>query len=141
MNALETMVALMERLEQSTENAGLGIPVILGFPELGRPDVTLPIAAVTFSADDYAQPGKRRIGQTEPAGRIVQGTLHVFAGNERQLLTLVDALHESKKVIASLAVSGTVVKISFGGTRRTDYGSDERQLAHAAATDFVCLKY
>lgn len=126
-----TLSALFAGYMTAMETA-LSIDVILGYPDTGRTTPTLPLAAVTFSDDDYGrtalQQQNRRIGQSQPTGRSAKGNLYLYAASERALLGLVDTLYSAKGSVAAVVVDSINVTVSHGQTVRLAVDIDETQL-------------
>lgn len=133
----EMYAALMTRLELAagTPNYGLGMSIILGPPDTGRTDPTLPIGAMVFTMDHYdTQPrGLRpRVGQVPATGNENQAILYVYTTGERELLQAIESLRETKQRVASVEVDSVVFVVRWGPTERFPYAGEDRTLMFAA---------
>ena len=102
----------------------LSITVRLGFPEVGRTQISYPLGAVVFESDDYHVGDgfgqrKKRIGQVPPTGQTITASLYLFAANEYALLELVDSLHTAKATVASVTADSVDIVVRYGPTSRT----------------------
>ena len=111
--------------------AQLTINVVLGLPEIGRPDVTLPIGALQFRESQYGEANARTLGNPAPKGTTERFALYVIAKHESQLLGLVDALKLVKAHMSSLAIGDEVLTLRWQATRRSEL------FAGDAPLDFV----
>ena len=134
MGVLTTMSAYMKEIEKPA-GVGLDIPAMLGFPDVGRATPTLPVACLFFQDDDYAGPQQaHRLGQVQPVGRQVTGSLVVIANTEQELLRLVDTLRDVKVSLSAVTAGGEVWTVRYSPTRRTTVELPERQLQYAVET-------
>ena len=135
------LVELFTAYQTAIEGA-LEIAAILGYPDISRNTVTLPVAALIFTDADYArvtpaQAPIRRIGQVEPVGRSIRAALHLFAANERALLALLDSFHGAKMTVVSVTADNKSVRVTYGPTVRQPFDFDESQLRYVVATEIL----
>jgi hypothetical protein len=128
--------AYMDLLKRPANADGLGIPVILGFPETGRKEPALPMAALTFEEDDYhnTQGAVRRIGQIPPSGSTVTLSLYLFADTELNLLNLIDRLRDVRERLGSFTVQERVFTARYAATQRSHLGDQNAKLVYATET-------
>lgn len=101
-------------------NSTLAINVILGFPEIGRITMTLPIGALQFRESDYGVANARRLGEVPAKGHTERFVLVIVAKNEAQLLGYVDALRDAKAQKSAVTVEGTPLTVRWGVIKRTE---------------------
>ncbi len=141
MTILNVFGEFLRTLELPGER-GLDIPLILGYPDVGRIQPTLPLGALVFLSDDYARGSggvgdtRPRIGQVQPAGYQFGARLTLFARNERELLSLIDRFRLLKAGgLNSLTVEGRQYTIRYGPTEREQFSPEEETIYnHAAST-------
>lgn len=98
----------------------LSIDVILGMPEIGRPDLDLPMGALRFQGSDYGRARARTLANPAPKGETDDFSLYVFAEHENQLLGYVDILKTVKASKTALTVDGTVLTLYWSATSRAE---------------------
>lgn len=135
-------LSAMFKAYQTALATALSIDVILGYPDLGRGTVSLPVAGLTFQDDDYArvtrfQQQPTRLGQQQPVGRSAKAAVTVYAANEWALLGLLDTLSSAKTTLTYVTIDGTKVTITYGSTVRLPVDLEETQLRYAAATELT----
>jgi hypothetical protein len=125
----------MDALKRTPEQ-GLGIPVMLGMPDLGRGEPEYPLAVVTFEEDDFFNVNQpiRRLGQIPQVGNTVSLALYLFADSEVNLLGLVDRLRAVREQVASITVQEVVFTVRYGATKRGSLAEDNPWLAYTTET-------
>lgn len=135
MNTLEILVEVQKRLDDAQEFGGLSVKTMLGYPNLGRPEVVPPLAAITFAAD--APKPVPALGRLPAHIDQIQATVYLVALNEQGLLALVDAMRNARPVLTSVVASGVIYILRWGPTRRVTLSEDERDIGFAVATDLT----
>lgn len=128
---LQTALAAESALDTTT---------ILGYPNLGRTEPTLPIVAVVWQRWSYArQPTtgafRPRLGQVQPAGRSIDVMVYLFASNEYNLLALCDRLDGLRASLSYVESDGVKHMLTYADVQRSDLAGptqDERLLAYMA---------
>ena len=127
---------LCQVLELPTDQPGLGLPVILGFPDTGRTTPTYPIGAITFDEDDFRSDGRkvRTIGRVEAQGSTITVVLFLIHESEAGLLELVDRLRVLRNVVSGLVADDTKFVMKYGPTKRSPQDPEHPNLAYVTET-------
>lgn len=137
------LAQLMTDLSLPIVDGGLGVDVILGFPELGREQPQYPLGAVTFESDGFLEnPQPRsRLGQAQGYGAsaTVQANLYLYADTEESLLDLVDRLRALRLAKASVTSEGFVFRLTYQTTRRNE--PDENPALRYVTTTLLTLHF
>lgn len=134
MKVADVMAAFMVLMERAKGSGGLGVNVMLGYPDTGRTGPVLPCASLTFAQEDYAGPRPTpRLGQVPPSGTSIRATLYLFARNEPELLGLIDALRDIKANVASVNANDLDLVVRYGPTERVEMVLSDRAMEYAAA--------
>lgn len=132
------LAQLMTDLSLPIVDGGLGVDVILGFPELGREQPQYPLGAVTFESDGFLEnPQPRgRLGQVQGVGSsaTVQANLYLYADSEDSLLDLVDRLRVLRQAKASVTSEGFLFRLAYQTTRRNEPSEDNPALRYVTTT-------
>lgn len=138
-----TLVELLTTYMSSLQTILTPVPVILGNPVLGRPEVRLPIAALTFTDNDYARVTEalskvRGLGRGQPAGQSIRATVYLYAENERKLLDLLDSFWSAKGNLTEMTVGDQKVRLVYEATNRLPFDEMMNEaLRFAVATDLL----
>lgn len=135
--SLSTLLAtFQEQLALPVEENGLGIPLLLGFPDVAQSTPVYPVGALTFEADDYYSDSApaRRLGQVPRAGATVQVTLFLLANAEMELLDLVDRLRTVRERVAGVTANDCAFRVTYEATKRESFDVDNPALRYVTAT-------
>lgn len=125
--------------------SGLNITTILGYPNTGRTEPTLPMGSVVFQRVTYnrqpnSQAFRQRLGQTQPIGVSVDVMVYIFASNEYSLLALCDLLSAMRADVSSVTSETVKWSVSYGDVVRSEFAGatvEERFLAYVAECQFT----
>lgn len=132
---------LMTDLALPVADGGLGIEIILGFPDLSRAEPVYPLGAVTFAEDSFLtlpQP-VRRIGQVQGFGSsaTITANLYLFAESEEDLLVLVDRLRSVRETKAHVKSEDYHFRMNYESTKRNDPDVDMPALRYMTTTQIA----
>lgn len=98
----------------------LAIDIILGMPEIGRPDLDLPMGALRFQSNSYGRANAKTLANPAPKGNTDEFALYVFAEHENQLFGYIDTLKTIKADKTSLIVDGNTLTLYWSPTYRAE---------------------
>jgi hypothetical protein len=126
----------MNLLKRPVNQDGLGLTVILGYPDLGRADPVFPLACLIFEQDGYhnVQGPKTRLGQIPPVGSTVEATLSLFAETEVDLLDLVDRLRNVRERVSTVETQSLVFTVRYAVTKRGSFDVNDPNLRYVTET-------
>ena len=135
---LSTLLATyLDNLNLAPQAGGLGMTVILGFPDVGRPEAPpFPLGALKFEEDNFLTVPKRvtRLGTVPPLGTTVRVNLYLFAASEMELLGLVDRLRAVRERVAVLDSEGMAFALAYAPTKRETFDQTNPNLRYVTST-------
>lgn len=132
------LAQFMTDLSLPVVDGGLGIEVILGFPELNRAEPAYPMGALTFEEDGFLELPQpiRRMGQIQGfgSGTSILANLYLLAESEEQLLMLVDRLRAVREAKASVDADDHIFRIVYQKTKRNEPDVEMPALRYVTTT-------
>lgn len=135
--SLSTLLAVFqEMLALPTDQGGLGIPLLLGYPDLAQSTPVYPLAALTFEEDDFynvSNPAPR-LGQVPRGGTTISVTVALFANSEMELLDLVDRMRGVRERVAGVTADACSFRVTYAATKRENFDPDTPALRYVTTT-------
>lgn len=135
-SASTLLANFQEQLALPVDQNGLGIPLILGYPDLAQSTPVFPLGALMFEEDDFYNVSAPvpRLGQVPRAGTSISVTLALYANSEMELLDLVDRMRGVRERVAGVNADAYSFRVTYGSTKRENFDPDTPALSYVTTT-------